>query len=133
MKDGSLYVGSFGKEYTKNGVVVKRWNLWINVSKVVDKVDMCMTLSQVIDPNGKVKHLNWEKNYELLRKETGSSFPGYMVHEAIHWDPHTRQWFVLPRRVSSESYDEKLDEKKGSNLVLGKNLIKIRLAPNKLA
>jgi len=102
VKDGKLYVGSFGKEFVKNGHVTSRWNMWINV----------------IDENGKITHEDWTDKYNLLREATGASYPGYMVHEAIHWDPHTRQWYVLPRRVSSEPYDEKLDEKRGSNMLL---------------
>lgn len=60
MKDGSLYVGSFGKEYTKNGVVTNKWNLWI----------------KILDPNGLVEHVNWEDNYNLLRVATNTRFTG---------------------------------------------------------
>lgn len=41
-----------------------------------------------------------------------------MIHEAIMFDEIHRKWVVLPRRVSSEKYDEKLDERRGSNLVM---------------
>ena len=103
IKDGRLYVGSFGKEYILPGNVVKnRWNLWI----------------KIIEPNGYVHHVDWTDKYEVVRKATGSSFPGYNVHEAIHFDDVHRKWIVLPRRVSSDPYDEKLDELRGSNLVL---------------
>mmetsp|Transcript_18371 Transcript_18371/g.46629 ORF Transcript_18371/g.46629 Transcript_18371/m.46629 type:complete len:369 (+) Transcript_18371:87-1193(+) len=105
-KDGRLYVGSFGKPYTNNlGEVTTRNNLWISI----------------IDPSGRVTHEDWTKYYEKMQQVTNSVFPGYMIHEAIHWDGLHRLWYVLPRRVSSEPYDEKLDESMGSNLVLAFN------------
>lgn len=102
-KDGLLYVGSFGKEYVNSdGTIKNKWNLWVSV----------------IDKNGKVWHEDWTDKYEVLRKATDASWPGYMIHEAIEFDPINRRWVVLPRRVSSDMYDEKTDERKGSNLVL---------------
>lgn len=103
VKDDLLYVGSFGKEYVnQDGSVKNRWNLWVSI----------------IDVNGNVVHEDWTDKYEVLRKATGASWPGYMIHEAIRFDEVGRKWVVLPRRVSSEKYDEKLDEKRGSNLVM---------------
>ena len=56
VKDGKLYVGSYGKEYTDvvDGVytVVKSTNLWISV----------------INKHGHVEHRNWVKNYGSLLK-----------------------------------------------------------------
>ena len=44
--------------------------------------------------------------------------PGYLIHEAINWSPHLRKWVFMPRRISTEKYDDVLDEKRGSNKVL---------------
>ena len=41
-----------------------------------------------------------------------------MIHEAISWSPHRKQWVVLPRRVSKKPYDENEDERRGSNTVI---------------
>eukprot|EP00514_Thraustochytrium_sp_LLF1b_P007368 CAMPEP_0184528694 /NCGR_PEP_ID=MMETSP0198_2-20121128/11932_1 /TAXON_ID=1112570 /ORGANISM="Thraustochytrium sp., Strain LLF1b" /LENGTH=360 /DNA_ID=CAMNT_0026920565 /DNA_START=328 /DNA_END=1410 /DNA_ORIENTATION=- len=102
-KDGKLYVGSFGKPYTNNaGEVTSRNNLWISI----------------IDPSGAVTHEDWTQKYAFMQQMTDSVFPGYMIHEAIHWDDINRLWYVLPRRVSHERYDEKLDEEMGSNLLM---------------
>ena len=102
-KDGKLYVGSFGKEYTlPDGGILHRNNLWVSV----------------IDEYGRITHEDWTERYELLRVATGTTFPGYMIHEAIHFNEYLRKWVVLPRRVSKEPYDEKEDEKKGSNLMI---------------
>lgn len=102
VKDGKLYVGSFGKPYTQNGVITTRNNLWISI----------------IHPSGFVEHEDWTKRYERMQADTDSVYPGYMVHEAIHFDEINRLWYVLPRRVSHDPYDEKRDEVMGSNLML---------------
>ena len=70
VKDGDLYAGSFGKPYRdKEGNVVTRNNMWI----------------KRITPDGKVFHIDWTRNFEMIQNITGFSFPGYMVHETIHW------------------------------------------------
>lgn len=103
VKDGDLYVGSFGKLYTNQaGEVTSTNNMWVSI----------------IRPSGRVDHEDWTRRYQYMQEVTGSVHPGYMIHEAIHWDAATRQWFVLPRRVSAEPFDEKKDEVMGSNLVL---------------
>ncbi|GBG26302.1 Soluble calcium-activated nucleotidase 1 [Hondaea fermentalgiana] len=102
VKDGKLIVGSFGKPYTQNGVITTRNNLWISI----------------IHPSGAIEHEDWTVNYERMQQDTDSVYPGYMVHEAIHFDQLNRLWYVLPRRVSHDAYDEKRDEVMGSNLML---------------
>jgi soluble calcium-activated nucleotidase 1 len=102
-KDGVLYVGSFGKEYVNSdGTIKNKWNLWV----------------KTIDAGGNIGHEDWADKFEVLRKATKASWPGYMIHEAIRFDEVGRKWVVLPRRVSSDKYDEKLDERRGSNLVM---------------
>jgi len=102
VKDGMLFVGSFGKPYTMNGEITSTNNLWISI----------------IHPSGLIEHKDWTKIYERMQKDTDSIYPGYMIHEAIHFDEINRLWYVLPRRVSRNAYDEKEDERMGSNLVL---------------
>lgn len=103
VKDGLLYVGSFGKEYTNNkGEVLHTNNMWaVTVSK-----------------EGVVHHLDWKPHFDALRSSLGYSFPGYMIHEAITWSPHHRQWFIFPRRLSAEAYDDVADEKRGGNTLI---------------
>ena len=52
------------------------------------------------------------------RKATDTLHPAYMILEAIQWSDIHRRWFVLPRRVSREVYNEVLDEQRGSNIVM---------------
>ena len=103
VKDGKMYVGSFGKEYTNpDGTIKNTNNMWVSV----------------IDRNGVITHEDWTARFNRVREAAGCPYPGYMIHEAITWSPARRQWVILPRRVSKEAYDENEDERRGSNTVL---------------
>ena len=103
VKDGKMYVGSFGKEYTNpDGSIKNTNNMWVSI----------------IDANGVITHEDWTKRFNKLREAAGCPYPGYMIHEAITWSPVRKQWVVLPRRVSKEAYNEDEDERRGSNTVL---------------
>ncbi|KAH8739465.1 hypothetical protein FG386_000437 [Cryptosporidium ryanae] len=99
IKDGLLWVGSFGKEFVSNGVVTKKDNMWV----------------ATIDKRGHISYYDWTDVYEIVRKALGATYPGYCIHEAVMWSHLTRKWIFLPRRVSNEAYEEERDEKKGSN------------------
>ncbi|TRY82660.1 hypothetical protein DNTS_032596 [Danionella cerebrum] len=43
---------------------------------------------------------------------------GYLIHESAVWSEHRQLWFFLPRRASSERYEELADESRGTNLML---------------
>ena len=103
VKDGKMYVGSFGKEYTNpDGSIKNQNNMWVSV----------------IDSRGVITHENWTDRFNKLREAVGVPYPGYMIHEAITWSPYRKQWVILPRRVSKEAYDENMDERRGSNTVI---------------
>ncbi|KAL0476609.1 calcium-activated nucleotidase [Acrasis kona] len=103
VKDNKLYVGSIGKEWTTgDGVIIGKDPMWV----------------KTIDTNGRVEHIDWVKNYEALRDAVGANYPGYMVHEAAEWNDFHKRWFFLPRRVSTQKYDENEDVKRGSNYIL---------------
>jgi len=103
VKDGKLWVGSIGKEWTTGtGKVVGRDPVWV----------------KTIDAAGHVEHVNFISNYEALRAAVDVPYPGYMVHEAAEWSDFHKRWFFLPRRVSKESYDENEDVKRGSNIII---------------
>lgn len=103
VKGEDLYIGSMGKEYTReDGSIANTNNLWI----------------AVISPRGEVIHIDWEQQYSFVRKQLGASPPGYCIHEAVLWSEHQQKWMFLPRRISSDAYDENVDERKGSNKLL---------------
>jgi soluble calcium-activated nucleotidase 1 len=103
VKGGDLYMGSMGKEYTNpDGSVANTNNLWIGV----------------LTSSGELKRQDWTKEYNLVRQALGAQKPGYIIHEAVLWSPILKKWVFLPRRVSSEAYDEVKDERHGSNKVV---------------
>lgn len=103
VKDGKMYLGSFGKEFTnKDGQVINTNNLWVTT----------------VDEEGHVGRQDWTEHYEKLRRSLGAARPGYVIHEAATWSDAKRKWVFLPRRVSALPYDEELDEKMGSNKVV---------------
>lgn len=106
VKDNLLYVGGLGKEWTTStGVLVNHNPQWI---KIIDHV-------------GFVKHVDWTERYNAIRKKAGYSFPGYMIFESAFWSDIHKKWFFLPRRASKDAYDEKLDEKRATNLLITAN------------
>merc|ERR1712125_267762 len=100
VKNGYLYIGSMGKEYTNpDGSVANTNNLWISI----------------INSRGEVIRKDWTDKYNFVRAKLGAAAPGYTINEAIMWSDYLKKWIFIPRRISSEKYDEVLDEKMGSN------------------
>ncbi|KAL0214635.1 hypothetical protein P9112_006819 [Eukaryota sp. TZLM1-RC] len=104
VKDGYLYVGSIGKEWTfpKNDTIRNDHTLYV----------------KKISKNGEISSIKFHDQYNALRKATGTTHPGYMIQEAVVWSKVYKRWFFLPRRVSQQAYNDDQDEKRGSNLVL---------------
>ena len=103
VKNGELYMGSMGKEFTNpDGSIANTNNLWISV----------------LNANGEIRREDWVSKYNFVREKLGAASPGYLIHEAINWSPHMKKWVFAPRRVSSQPYDDVLDEKRGSNKVV---------------
>ncbi|XP_013381847.1 soluble calcium-activated nucleotidase 1 [Lingula anatina] len=103
VKDESLYVGGLGKEWTTITGEVQNLNpQWV----------------KSIGYKGEVKHLDWHKNYNAMRRKANIDYPGYMIHESGMWSNIHKKWFFLPRRASHERYDEVADESRGTNILL---------------
>jgi soluble calcium-activated nucleotidase 1 len=103
VKNEKLYVGGLGKEWTTSkGVFVNNNPQWV----------------KVVGHLGDVSHLDWGKNYNEMRAVGGYNFPGYMIFESSAWNVDEKKWYFLPRRASKESYDEKLDERRATNLMI---------------
>jgi len=103
VKDGLLYVGGLGKEWTKpDGTPISRDPQYV----------------KTIDANGHVEHISWVEVYEALRQATDTQAPGYLIHEAVRFNPFNRRWYFLPRRASKEMYNDMLDQRRGANMVI---------------
>lgn len=104
VKDGTLLIGSMGREwYREDGSIENFNNQWV----------------KQIDASGGTRSLNWRPVFEALRTVTNTTSPGYLWHEAIEWDPRHRRWVILPRKASElEPFDDTLDERRATNLLL---------------
>lgn len=103
VKDERLYVGGLGKEWTTiTGEFVNNDPEWV----------------KVIGFHGDVEHVNWVPHYNALKRAAEITPPGYLIHESAAWSERLQRWFFLPRRASSERYDETADERRGTNLML---------------
>lgn len=103
VKNGELYMGSMGKEYTRpDGTIANTNNLWVSI----------------LNSRGELRRMDWQRQFNYVRKALGAENPGYLIHEAINWSPYLRKWIFMPRRISHEKYDDVLDEKRGSNKVV---------------
>ncbi|KAG7366739.1 apyrase [Nitzschia inconspicua] len=103
IKDGELWMGSMGKEFTNpDGSIANVNNLWVTI----------------MSPSGEFRRINWSKQFGFVRHALGCDSPGYLIHEAINWSPHLHKWVFAPRRISTEAYDDVKDERRGSNKVV---------------
>ncbi|GIX85701.1 soluble calcium-activated nucleotidase 1 [Caerostris extrusa] len=106
VKNQHLYVGGLGKEWTSSTGQLLNFNpQWV----------------KIVTPLGQVEHKDWRQNYISLRRTAKIEFPGYMIHEATVWSDVHQEWFFLPRRASFITYNDKDDEKKGTNILLKAN------------
>ncbi|XP_010870894.3 soluble calcium-activated nucleotidase 1b [Esox lucius] len=103
VKDERLYVGGLGKEWTTTtGEFVNDSPQWV----------------KVVGYRGDVEHVSWVPRYNALRRAAGIQPPGYLIHESAAWSDRLQRWFFLPRRASSERYEETADERRATNLLL---------------
>jgi len=103
VKDDHLWIGGLGKEWTTPGGDI------INTHPMYVKK---------INYKGEVEHIDWHQNYLAVRESAGIKPPGYLIHEAVCWSSHLSKWVFLPRRASKEKYDDVMDEKRGTNLMI---------------
>lgn len=103
LKDTHLFVGGLGKPWTTlTGEYVNDHPQWI----------------KKVGPNGGVKHVSWVSQYESMRVAVGIKDPGYIIHESAVWSDVHKSWFFLPRRASSEQYNDQDDEHRATNLLI---------------
>ena len=106
VKDGLLYIGSFGLEWVEDGQIKHRNPEWV----------------KTIAPDGQIRNINWHPVYQAMRTVTNTTRPGYLWHEAVHWDARSRRWVFLPRKAShGVMYDPLTDEKMGTNMIITSN------------
>lgn len=101
--DDFLYVGSSGKPFVRDGVVQNENRLWV----------------KRITSMGQIEHILWKDVYERVRNATGT-FGGFVVHEAVNFNPMDRRWYFLPRRLSAQPWS-KTESEVGNHLLISCN------------
>jgi hypothetical protein len=85
--------------------------------KPVDKVERFAWIKS-IDSGGKISHINWERFYESVAGAWCKT-TGFMSHQAVRFDPYSREWLFMPRRASKDQpYNDKNLEASGGNILL---------------
>eukprot|EP01147_Barroeca_monosierra_P002219 gene2219-5230_t len=125
VKNRQLWVGGIGKDWTTaTGEYVNAYPKWI----------------KIISQTGTVRHVDWRSTYDSIQNACGAPCAGrldakffhkhrrgggycggfyrYLWHEAVAWHPALRRWIFLPRRASSEPYDETEDEHRAANIMI---------------
>ncbi len=95
LKGNQLIVGSHGKKPAEE---------WI----------------KAINPNYTIESINWQENYRRIREALNIPDQGYVIHEAAEWHPTRREWLFFPRKISTEPFDEYVDEREraGNTLII---------------
>ena len=74
---------------------------------------------KLVDRDYGLQSIDWHDRYQLIREALGVGEHGYVIHEAAEWHPYRRQWLFFPRKVSTEPFDESIDEReRGSNMLV---------------
>jgi len=98
-----LWVGGLGKEWTTStGELVNHNPQYV----------------KTVSSAGVVSHWDWKSNYNKMAQALNIHFPGYVIHESGGWSEVHQKWMFLPRRASTEQYNERTDEVKGTNIIL---------------
>ncbi|CAI5455319.1 unnamed protein product [Caenorhabditis angaria] len=103
IRNGELYVGSSGHEVVNaNGEYLNDNEMFI----------------RIVSANGAMRAEDWTARYVKLRRSIGIHFPGYIIHEAVHWSEIHRKWFFLPRYSSKLAFNPATSYETGSNMLL---------------
>lgn len=103
IRNDDLYLGSSGHEVvTAHGEYISDDEMFI----------------RVISANGAMVPENWTSRFVKLRRAMGITFPGYIIHEAIHWSDVHKKWFFLPRYASKSAFNAAQVYETGSNVLL---------------
>ncbi|CAL2049757.1 unnamed protein product [Caenorhabditis brenneri] len=103
IRNNDLYLGSSGHEVvTGNGEYINDDEMYI----------------RVISGNGALAVEDWTARFVKLRRAVGIHFPGFMIHEAVHWSDIHKKWFFLPRYASKLPFNAATAYETGTNMLL---------------
>lgn len=84
---------------------------------------------KILDRKYGLDSVDWRENYQHIREALGVGPNGYVIHEAAEWHPYRQEWLFFPRKISTEPFDKKLDEReRGANtlIIANENFTNIR-------
>ncbi|MFI8739826.1 hypothetical protein [Stutzerimonas zhaodongensis] len=74
---------------------------------------------KLLDRHYAVQSVDWSERYQRIRDALGVGPDGYVIHEAAEWHPYRREWLFFPRKISTEPFDEAIDEReRGANTLI---------------
>jgi soluble calcium-activated nucleotidase 1 len=75
---------------------------------------------KAIDRDYRVSSIDWHGPYRRMREALGvEGTPGYVIHEAAEWHPLRERWYFFPRKISTEPFEEAIDEReRGANTLV---------------
>ncbi|MDN5864853.1 MAG: hypothetical protein L0I62_06510 [Gammaproteobacteria bacterium] len=72
-----------------------------------------------LDRSYQVHSHDWHEPYRRIREALGIGPDGYVIHEAAEWHPGHERWYFFPRKISTEPFDEAVDEReRGGNTLI---------------
>lgn len=74
---------------------------------------------KVLDRQYALSSIDWRENYQRMRDALAIGPDGYVIHEASEWHPYRKEWLFFPRKISTEPFDEPVDEReRGANTLV---------------
>ncbi|SEH91230.1 soluble calcium-activated nucleotidase 1 [Stutzerimonas xanthomarina] len=74
---------------------------------------------KLLDRHYTVRSVDWADRYQRIRDALNVGPDGYVIHEAAEWHPYRREWLFFPRKISTEPFDEAVDEReRGANTLI---------------
>src|SRR5699024_1738102 len=64
-----------------------------------------------LDTDYRIFSRDWHERYQRIREALGIGEEGYVIHEAAEWHPEHARWYFFPRKISTEPFDETIDER----------------------
>mmetsp|Transcript_31078 Transcript_31078/g.34386 ORF Transcript_31078/g.34386 Transcript_31078/m.34386 type:complete len:377 (-) Transcript_31078:81-1211(-) len=103
-RDGSVYIGSTGKEQTHKDGTTDGGAMWVK---------------SIHSNTWKITNIDWTDKYNALRKAVQCYHTdGYIHHESARYSSVHNKWFFLPRKLSRLPFNFRKDDTKCINLML---------------
>lgn len=114
--NASLYKSEWATVYKDRLYVGSAGFAWFSSNKNETEPNCGPQWIKAVSANGHVANINWKTKYSKIQNATKCK--GYITHESGVWSNIHKKWFFAPRKCSSEPFNSKTDDQKGSNLLI---------------